>query len=217
MKPLFIFVFAFALLSACTKFGKNVTVKGRVLNPVTGQGIVGAEIWLQKSSGGYEGGYKTVKKAISDENGYYELDKLGLASYRATCQTGDHYDLGWTTNNGETFTSNFWIDVKKGKTMHTDYYTVPYGCLHWQIENINCEGNSDTMWYMMKSEFDDDFLNIWSLPITGCALIEGNGCDKITSGKQIIYVKVKRGSGTTYKYDTIQIQENGTTNFHLTY
>ena len=32
------------MLSTCTKFGKNVTVKGRVLNPLTGEGIAGDEV-----------------------------------------------------------------------------------------------------------------------------------------------------------------------------
>lgn len=37
-------------LSTCTKFGKNVTVKGRVLNPITGEGIAGEEVWLMRST-----------------------------------------------------------------------------------------------------------------------------------------------------------------------
>ena len=81
MRVLYIALFVFV---SCTKFGKNVTVKGRVLNPVTGQGVAVAEIWLQKSSGGYEGGYKTVKKAISDENGLYVAEgesKIWTISY----------------------------------------------------------------------------------------------------------------------------------------
>jgi hypothetical protein len=44
MKVLFYFV-VFITLISCTKFGKNVTVKGKVVNPVTGQGI---EIQLLK-------------------------------------------------------------------------------------------------------------------------------------------------------------------------
>ncbi|WP_186280220.1 hypothetical protein [Fluviicola chungangensis] len=36
-------LFIIITIVSCTKFGKNVTVKGRVMNPVTGQGIEGAE------------------------------------------------------------------------------------------------------------------------------------------------------------------------------
>ncbi|AEA43804.1 T9SS type A sorting domain-containing protein [Fluviicola taffensis] len=38
------------LLSTCTKFGKTDTAKGRVLNPVTGEGISGVELKLLKST-----------------------------------------------------------------------------------------------------------------------------------------------------------------------
>ena len=45
MKALFYIsiLFVFVLFS-CTKFGKNVTIDGRVENPITGEGISGAEI-----------------------------------------------------------------------------------------------------------------------------------------------------------------------------
>jgi hypothetical protein len=44
MKNIIRLILIFILSSACTKFGKNVTVKGKVVNPVTGQGIEGIEI-----------------------------------------------------------------------------------------------------------------------------------------------------------------------------
>jgi hypothetical protein len=38
---LFLLLISVCFLS-CTKFGKNVTIEGRVVNPITGQGISGA-------------------------------------------------------------------------------------------------------------------------------------------------------------------------------
>ncbi len=50
MKPIFTFILVTLLLAiiSCTKFGKNVTVKGRVLNPLTGEGIAGEEVCYKR-------------------------------------------------------------------------------------------------------------------------------------------------------------------------
>lgn len=48
-------------VNSCTKFGKTDTAKGRVLNPVTGEGISGVELKLLKSTAGLPGGNKAVK------------------------------------------------------------------------------------------------------------------------------------------------------------
>ena len=40
-------------IASCTKFGKNVTLKGRVMNPVTSEGIEGAEVKLYRIASGY--------------------------------------------------------------------------------------------------------------------------------------------------------------------
>lgn len=42
----FFLLLVLILFFSCTKFGKNVTLKGRVMNPVTGEGIEGAEVKL---------------------------------------------------------------------------------------------------------------------------------------------------------------------------
>ena len=44
----FFFILLGLILSTCTKFGENIHVNGKVLNPVTGLGIPNVEIALQK-------------------------------------------------------------------------------------------------------------------------------------------------------------------------
>lgn len=56
-------------VGSCTKFGKNITIEGRVLNPITGKGISGVEIWLLKTTMGLPGGDKTIKTVFSNKNG----------------------------------------------------------------------------------------------------------------------------------------------------
>ena len=61
-------------LGACTKFGKNITIEGRVENPITGEGIPGVEIWLLKTTWGINGANKSVKTVFSDNNGNFEIN-----------------------------------------------------------------------------------------------------------------------------------------------
>nr|WP_294859953.1 carboxypeptidase-like regulatory domain-containing protein [uncultured Fluviicola sp.] len=109
------------LLLGCTKFGKNVTLKGRVMNPVTGEGIPGAEVKLLKIAGGYDSNYKTIKSATTDASGSFELDKYTWIKPVARCEVRDLYRLGWTQDGGQTFIDNFELEVKKGKVMHADF------------------------------------------------------------------------------------------------
>ena len=215
------FLLLVLLLSAsCTKFGKNMTVKGRVLNPVTGEGIPNAPLLMYRSTLDYPSGKKKVKETTTDSEGYFEISKASLSKCYLTChvtEVGDYYPIGWEKKDDVPLFDAFTISVKKGKTMHADYYAIPYGQLHWNIKNVNCEGSNDTMWYKMKHQYDDNFLSIWSSPFVGCVNITGNGSDKMKMGNHIIYMKISRPSGTVYKYDTVFVNENGVTTFELLY
>jgi len=206
-----VFLSVVCLFSFCTKFGKNITIKGRVLNPITGEPISGITVFLYKADN-----FKTIKETISNTDGTFELDANYLGTAYAQINYDNYqqyYNLGWLYN-GKYYLAK---QVTKGKVMHLDYHLVPYGQLHWHIKNVNCEGATDTLWYKIKYQYDDDFLPAWSFPIIGCADIDENGSDKEVMGNHIIYMKIKRPSGTIYKYDTVYVQEEGITNFDLFY
>ncbi|WP_144334413.1 carboxypeptidase-like regulatory domain-containing protein [Fluviicola chungangensis] len=197
-----------------------MTVKGRVLNPITGEGISNVPVIIHRSTLDYPSGSKRVKETTTDSDGYFEISKASLSKCYLTChvtEIGDYYPIGWEKKDNVPLFDAFTISVKKGKTMHADYYALPYGQLHWHIKNINCEGSTDTMWYKIKHQYDNDFLSIWSSPFAGCVDIVGNGSDKMKMGTHIIYMKISRPSGTIYKYDTVFVNENGITNFDLLY
>lgn len=219
MKQLAIFSLVFFLIGGCTKFGKNITIKGRVVNPITGEGIEGAEIWLQKTAGGYDGGYKTVKKAISGIDGVFELSKLGLAGYSAVCGkfSGDYYELGWTQDDGETYTGNFKLSVKKGKTMYADYYAVPYGNLILNIQNVNCGGLGDTMYFREKWLGYGDFEGSYSTPRTGCYSYTSPSPFQVPMGTYVYEMKIIRSGITTYVYDTVVVPKTGVTTINMDY
>ena len=147
---------------SCTKIGRNITVKGRVLNPITGEGYEGATIELIKSENlQYNGGYKEVKHTLSDANGNFEISATRLGPVWIQAQTGG-YKLGWDYE-GHYYSM---LKVDKGKVMHVDYHLVPYGEYRIKINNINCQGANDTL-IINKTNQANSFLDVdWVL--TGC-------------------------------------------------
>lgn len=69
MRYLFFLIVLIISLS-CTKFGKNITVKGRALNPITGEGIPNARVIITKSTLEYPSGVKVVKETTTDSEGF---------------------------------------------------------------------------------------------------------------------------------------------------
>jgi hypothetical protein len=144
MRTLFALILILITVS-CTKFGKNVTLKGRVMNPVTGEGIEGAEVKLYRIAGGYDSNYKTIKSATTDASGNFELDKYTWAKPVARCEVGEMYKLGWTKDGGQTFIDNFELEVKRGKVTNADFYAIPNGYLKYTIKNTSCFDEFDTL------------------------------------------------------------------------
>ena len=155
------------ITASCTKFGKNVTLKGRVVNPVTGEGIAGAEVNLYRIAGAYDSKYKTIKSATTDASGHFELDKYTWAKPVARCETVDLYQLGWTKDGGQTFIDNFELEVKKGKVTNADFYAVPYGNYKIIVNNINCQGANDTIIIKRTNQVGSFLAVDWIL--TGCS------------------------------------------------
>jgi hypothetical protein len=167
MKNLIAISILFMLFTSCTKFGKNVTVKGKVVNPVTGQGIEGIEIQLQRETWGLPGGNKAIKSTFTDANGDFEISKLGLRTYTLRAQTGvNFYNIGWFENGENVTSTGGMLNVKRGKIMHVEYRAVEFGNYNIIVNNINCLGPSDTIIIKRQNEVKS-FLEIdWIL--TGC-------------------------------------------------
>ena|SRR3989338_8116050 len=206
------------IASSCTKDGKNITVQGRVLNPVTGEGIANVEIRLLKEttgSPGTSGGYKAVESVYSDANGSFELNHTSWFPRLVACYPDEnvYYNLGWAENG--TFLDTYFEKVKLGRFTNLDYWAVPYGMLAMQIENINCEGTTDEMQFRFKSQFDDDY-QYWSPIYLGCYSNTFN-TQQTPMGFLYFETKVIRPSGTTYVYDTVFISETGVTTAVIEY
>ena len=214
-----IIIISFIFLLSCTKSGKNVTLKGRVLNPITGDGIAGAEIWLQKTAGGYNGGWKTVKKAVSNGDGNFVLEKIGFAGYAAVAGAfqGEYFELGWTQDQGATYTGNFKIWTKIGKTMHADYYAVPYAHIQLKIENVNCQGPADHFVLYAEGTEADMSVNGVMIDKMGCYQYTAPSHSKIPMGKRYYRWEVTRSGVTNTYYDTLYFAENEYKTFEINY
>ena len=210
-------VFITSILS-CTKVGRNITVKGKVLNPLTGTTYEGIKVQLIRSKNlQLPGGYTEIKHTHTDANGEFELNATRLGDVWVQAQSGsDLYVLGWY-QDGEYISSNFRTTAQKRKTMEADFHLVPYGEVTLDIQNINCESVEDTMWFRRKWEFDDDYGN-WSPPRVGCfSQSAGSTGSKVPIGNRTYQIRVKRSGVETVTEETFFIEENELTVIQLHY
>jgi len=156
-------------ITQCTKVGKNISVVGKVINTLTGEGIADQEIYISRNQSlTIEGGGKKVKSTRTDANGDFRLDRLGLIETHVANAGNivNMYHLGWYNGNGEQLTKSAKLTLPKGKTTRANYHVVPYGSYRISINNINCQGPNDTI-IINRTNYVGNFLgNNWVL--TGC-------------------------------------------------
>jgi len=202
------------LLYSCTKFGKNITVKGRVLNPITGEGYSGATVELIRTQNlQYEGGYKELKHTITDQNGAFEISAYYAGTVWAQVQVGG-YNLGWLYN-GKYYSM---IQVTKGKVMHMDYHIVPYGKLQIRMKNISCFNNLDKVAIYFDGEYMDTktFMKGLLYEKYGCVDVLDSPV-KTTMGNKYFHWIVTKDNVTSTYYDTIFVNADQTATLNVFY
>ena len=95
MKKLVVLIIIFS--SVFMSCNRKTTLKGRVMNPITGEGIAGATISASKMTMELPGGYKTVEQTTSDANGDFLL-KFKKSASSIGVSTGNYYNIGWYQN-----------------------------------------------------------------------------------------------------------------------
>jgi len=194
MKKLGVFIIILSVVfMSCNR---KTTLKGRVMNPITGEGIAGATISASKTTMELPGGYKTVEQTTSDANGDFVLEFKKSAS-NIGVSTGDYYNIGWY-QNGE-IQPGYYLPVQKGKNMKADFYAVPYGSYRIVINNINCQGATDTIIINQTNQVNS-FLGIdWTL--TGCSGYT-TAWDKVPMGTiHTKYTVIRGGISNTFEED----------------
>lgn len=218
MKRLIICLFILICLNNCTKIGKNMTVKGRVMNPITGEGIPDIPIELQKTSKGLPGGFKTVKTIYTNENGNFEISKGGIDTYYLLVENlGNYYRIGWSTQGEEQGILGNKIKVKKRKVMYADYYAVPYGKLQIVIKNNNCFDVNDELSIFRTHSIQDFYSGVPNPAIyTGCVNQVGN-LNKAPMGWYTYSGTVTKNGITTSISDSIYLEEDETEIWNINY
>src|SRR5690554_2667440 len=212
MKKLGVFIIILSVVfMSCNR---KTTLKGRVMNPITGEGIAGATISASKTTMELPGGYKTVEQTTSDANGDFILEFKKSAS-NIGVTTGDYYNIGWY-QNGE-IQPGYYLPVQQGKNMKADFYAVPYGSSKANIVNINCQGVTDTAYFKLQYILSPSLYDYWSLPKTGCYSHSDATSSKRPIGEYIWITKVIRSGNTSYQYDTVSISESGVSIFNINY
>ncbi|HRO76466.1 MAG TPA: hypothetical protein PLP27_09995 [Crocinitomicaceae bacterium] len=201
---------------ACTKFGKNITVKGRVLNPITSEGYEGITVELIRSDhSDYAGGYKGLKHTTTNQNGEFEISAYHAGKVWIQAQTPiEYYELGWLYDKEGKYYSMKIVD--KGKVMHIDCHLVPHGNVEMNIKNINCGGGADTMYFRKKwlvTEKEDAY---WSTPRIGCYEYHSEPFE-LPMGTYVYETKVIRSGATSYVYDTLVVNKTGISVLNIEY
>ncbi|MDX1651105.1 MAG: hypothetical protein R3277_01350 [Brumimicrobium sp.] len=211
--------FLFLGTSSCTKVGRNITVKGKVINPITGTRYPDLKVQLVKSQSlSLPGGFKEIKHTFTDENGEFELNATRLGKIWVQVQSGsDLYVIGWY-QDGEYISDNFRTTAQKRKTMEADFHVVPYGEMILHIKNQNCQGPNDTLELYLDGSFIT-YTNQQGLltTLTGCADAMGNP-QKFPMGERYYHWVVKRdGFPDEIVYDTVFVQPNQETILEVFY
>ncbi|WP_246073874.1 carboxypeptidase-like regulatory domain-containing protein [Fluviicola chungangensis] len=208
------------LISSCTKFGKNVTIKGRVVNPITGEGIPNAPVVMYRSTLDYPSGSKRVKETTTDSDGYFEISKASLSKCYLTChvtEIGDYYPIGWEKKDNVPLFDAFTISVKKGKTMHADYYAVPYAFLQLDIHNISCQGSTDHFVLYAEGTQVDMGKSGLMIDEMGCYQFTASDHSKVPMGARYYRWEVTKNAVTTIFYDTIYLAEGEYKTYTINY
>lgn len=220
MRPIFIFCLIAPILFSCTKFGKNMTIKGRVLNPITGEGIANAPVIMYRSTLDYPSGSKRVKETTTDSEGYFEISKASLSKCYLTCnvtEVGDYYPIGWEKKEDVPLFDAFTISVKKGKTMRADYYAVPYGTLQININNTSCFDSNDELKIYRTHSIAGFYDNVPNPAIyMGCVNQTGN-MNKAPMGWYKYSGTVTKNGVVTSIKDSIYLNEGETKIWNINY
>jgi hypothetical protein len=94
---------------------------------------------------------------------------------------------------------------------------VPYGNLILDIQNVNCGGSGDIMYFRKKWLGYTDFEGSYSTPRTGCYSYTSPSSFQVPMGTYVFEMKVIRSSITSYVYDTIVVPETGVVTINMEY
>ena len=219
-------IFFILLLFSCAKDGKNIYVEGRVVNPVTGEGIPNIKMELWKltatvSGSGIDG--KIVKEVMTDDQGNFVLDHNGSLfnaylvrlTYELDNTNGIGYHrVGWKDANGNILQGHN-LEVDKGQYMNVRYELVPYGKMRVWHRNLNCFNSNDSIHIFRVDEFhytDGDYKRY------GCIIDEQQGYYSVPMGDVFLSWTVYRENNSPQTFsDAFDFSTNDSMTYIIEY
>ncbi len=201
------FIFGIFLVVSC---GKNRTVKGRVYNPVNGNGISGIEVQVRKGKSclSYDGcGSKLLESTTTDANGYYSME------YK---DKGSQYLL-FKHDIDAYYRINSNIPGISGNQEY-DLLLVTKGYEQYSVINTNCFDSNDQLTITQRYHKSLPDLNL----LTGLEVYLG--CINQTYSNSYVpmgwYVwkgTVTKNNITTPFSDSIYVPEGGSVQWNIEY
>jgi hypothetical protein len=190
--------FLVLLLFSC---GKQVTVKGRIYNPVTNLGIKDVEVIIGREKIGVpfstDGtGGKILEQTTSDAEGNYS------AQFRQ--KRSRAYYLGFKFDHEKYFniTSENQDVSDGGKTI--DLPLVPASYIKFHIKNENCFDSNDKIFITLLDDFGQySISNGWGYD--GCSEYTDDKFNRIISGNLYFHWVVTKNNVSNHYYDTIYL------------
>ena len=204
--------FILVLFSSCAKEGKNIYIEGKVVNPVTGEGIEGIRLVLHKEVIDFGSGSssKIKQTAYSDANGNFVLKHNGslvnkfIVLIEFPDGTPGYHLVGWKDEAGNTV-GGYQLPVKKGSLMKVNLELVPYAFFKVNANNNNCFNTLDSMFLYKQNQIGSLQIGPWIYP--GCNSFSG-GYNKVPMGTIYFSWDVKRNGSIQSFSDTIFLNEN---------
>jgi hypothetical protein len=196
-----------------------MSVRGRVINPLTGAGVEGIKMQINRNiSGTIEGGMKEVKTDYTDADGTFSMDRLGVFEYHEVQANdiGGNYALGWYSESGELLTKAGAIELRKGKTTRANYYVVPFGKLKLNVVNQNCEGINDSFVVNTYNSIPGYYDSFNPSTYNGCFSNFGSFYD-VPMGWYKFYGVVNRNGVMTAVSDSVYLEAGGEATLNMFY
>lgn len=207
MKNILLAIFVGLLLISC---GKKRTFHIKAINAVTGEPYAGLAYGVSgtKTAGNGE-------KQVYEHNGF--LDANGEAFVTLKVKTGRTYNIGCTKPPNTCYVKDikftYAIQDEENPTFQFEYAECGY--LNFQMENVNCQGPNDQMYYRDRYSYQEwgDF----DFPIPGCFVNLNSNFNAVPEGLRIFNWKVVRSGVTTEYFDSLYITAGQNSSIFLTY
>lgn len=205
-------IYVLAMLMLCSCY-KKTTMRGRIVNPVTGEGISGIQIYVTKPKKclGYDGcGSKTIFKTESNQDGYFTIEKWFLKSKTYTVSYGyskDKYTfINQVSATGATYNKTYY-----------EYYLIPNGELIENINNISCFDSGDilTLNYFHRT-LPNRYEGFNPVIHSGCFSYFGDS-NTVPMGWYVCIGTVTKNNITTPVSDSIYVTEGGNHTWNIDY